>query len=58
MALFPNSDGTDQGSRDSLECNCINVCFHGKNCGDRVGGAKVFESGFLVLWFWEEEWIG
>jgi hypothetical protein len=49
MVLLPNSDSTDQGGCDSMECDCVDISFYSEDCSDRVGGAKAFKRGFLYL---------
>jgi hypothetical protein len=54
MALLPNSDGTDQGSGNSSECDGVDVGFHCKGCSDGTRGPQSFEGwGFLDLRFGE-----
>jgi hypothetical protein len=49
MALFPSSDGGDQGGCNPMEGDCVNVCFHDKGGSDQMGGGEAFERGFLCL---------
>jgi hypothetical protein len=59
MALFPNSDDTDQRGGNPSESDYINVSFHGEGYGDGLRGSKAFNGwGFLYLWFRERERVG
>jgi hypothetical protein len=57
MALFPNSDGTDQGCCNSLEHDCIDVSFKGEGISGRVGGDRLLRGRVLQLRFWKGEWV-